>query len=85
MYHNMSIVKYILYSAGIKISVYIIILGLKRLTNKTKGDYYGQATTRSIKKRKLGVFLLKIGPPDISGRRGEANCTCDHQNRNREP
>ena len=85
MYYNMSIVKYILYSAGIKIYVYIIILGLNRFTNKTKGDYYGQASTWFIKKKKMGVFRPKKAPPDISGGRGEANCTCDHQNRNPEP
>ncbi|KAK3610226.1 hypothetical protein CHS0354_022280 [Potamilus streckersoni] len=54
-------------------------IGLENLTNKKRGDYYGVATTWSVKqKRKMGVFILKkalqiflaegerqICPPDI--------------------
>ncbi|KAL3867218.1 hypothetical protein ACJMK2_044434 [Sinanodonta woodiana] len=54
-------------------------IGLENLTNKKRGDYYGVATTWSMKqKRKMGVYILKkalqiflaegerqICPPDI--------------------
>lgn len=39
---------------------HVLFLGLTRLTNLKKGDYYGQAASWKVKKkRQLGIHLLK--------------------------